>query len=131
MAVPALRRLSLRTCSSKMVRRSSILTLWTSSACEADTAVSKRSAESRALSASSPEKGSWCAQRLRTSISSLTRTAFGFAQDAAEDVAPAPVHHDEHDADVLQGVALAIAKARVIERFALDLHSPVVTVPGS
>ena len=59
----------------------------------------------------------------------IDQTAFGFAQDAAEDVAPAR-SDDEHDDDVLQGVALTIAQARVIEHLPDLQHSPVVTVPG-
>ena len=58
MAVPALFRFSLRICSSKIRRRSSIFILPTSSACDAETAVRRRAIESRAPSASSPENGS-------------------------------------------------------------------------
>ena len=46
-AVPTLLRFSLRTCSSKRRRSSSIFILSTSSACAADTAVSRRPVESK------------------------------------------------------------------------------------
>ena len=71
--MPALLRRSLRACSSKMSRRSSIFILLTSSAWGADTAVSRRAIESSARSASSLENGAWCAQLLRWSRISLTR----------------------------------------------------------
>ena len=73
MAVPAVLRFSPLACSSNTTRRSSILILRTSSACAADTAVSRRSAESNARSASSLVKVSWCAHLLRESRSSLIR----------------------------------------------------------
>ena len=74
MALPAVLRFSLRICSSKMTRRSSIFILPTSSASvETTIAVNRRAIESSARSASSLEKGFWCAQRFRTSINSFMR----------------------------------------------------------
>ena len=72
-AVAALFRFSDRACSSNRTRSSSCFRRSISSACGAETAARSRPAESSARYTSSPEKVSWCAQRFRTSTSSLTK----------------------------------------------------------
>ena len=93
MAVPALLRFSLRTCSSKRRRSSSIFIFSTSSACGAETAVSSRPAESSA------RYGIVAGERLlvRPAVAHVAQlahqAAFGLAERLAEDLVPLIPHH--------------------------------------